>query len=491
MKKLTLKIIVVLTFFSQSLIFAENDYSCTNEYLNIINDNNILWNIFDNEKYVKYSFRYDGFNGNFKLPFEFEKKDHLTFTASGGKHLKKGQFISGNFSYHNQLLYNKKWIHNSVPYTGMPFFIADSSIGNFKLNGISWNLNIVNEIIENRLNYGVSFFYNVDEQIKTVFPKTIIKRSDFSVKLFSGIKTNNIISTIYGKYFNFKENIKTSRYSLEQGLTPIFIKIRNMDNPFIYYGETSEERLISLQGYTCGINFRLPKRLKLLAEYEYAIAQNEDGGANIKDQGSWFSNRFLYDAELKLKIKNIGINGFSNAMINEQTAKYPNWDVETYEYTRKNFTNGVGINYCFGKKMYIKHGIFYSIDRLKRIDKFTGILQYFPTSSLKATIDIDYAISSKLNSNIYFSLKSVTPNDNIIYDDLTGWYYNSITKEEEQYYLAYYDVYTIKMNTSFRLNNSIIYIIEGKYSYVSHNDDKKNSLDNRNYFSINLILKRR
>ena len=478
-------------FFSQSLVFAENDYSCTNEYLGMINDNNILWDMFDNEKYVKYSFRYNGFNGDFKLPFEPERKEHLVLTASGGKYLKKGQFISGDFSYHNQTIYNKKWVHNSVPYTGMPFFIADSSIGDFKLNGISWNLNIVNEIIENKLNYGVSIFYNVDEQMKTIFPKPIIKRSDFTVQLFSGMKSNNYISTIYGKYFNFKENIKTSRYSSEQGLTPTFIKIRNLDNPFVYYGETSEERLVSLQGYTCGINFRLPKRLQLLAEYEYATAQNEDGGANMKAQGSWFSNRFLYDMELKLKIKNIGISGFSNAMLNEQIAKYPDWNVETYEYIRKDFTNGIGINYHLGKKMFVKHGMFYSIDRLKRVDKFTGILQYFPSSSLKATIDIDYIMSNKLNSNIYFSLKSFTPDDDIIYDDLTSWYYNSITKEEEQYFSAYYDVYTVKMNILFKSNRLNNYIVEGKYSYISHKDNQNNSLDNRNYFSINLILERR
>ena len=491
MNNLIQKIIVILLFFLQGLIFAENNYSSTNEYLRITNDNNILWNLFDNETYTKYSFQYDGFNGNFKLPFESEKKDHLSLTASGGKYFKKGQFISGDFSYHNQLIFNKKWVHNSVPYTGMPFFIADSSVGNFKLNGISWNLNIVNEVIKNKLNYGVSFFYNVDEQMKTVFPKPIIKRSDFTVQLFSGIKTNNIISTIYGKYFNFKENIKTSRYSLEQGMTPIFIKIRNMDNPFVYYGETSEERLVSLQGYTCGINFKSPKRLRILAEYEYATAQNEDGGANMEEQGSWFSNRFLYDAELKLKVKNIEISGFSNAMLNEQIAKYPDWNVETYEYKRKDFTNGIGINYHFGERMFIKHGMYYSLYRFKRIDKFTGVLQYFPSSSLKATIDINYAMSNKLNSNIYLSLKSVTPDDNIIYDDLTGWYYNSITKEEKQYYSAYYDVYTIKMNISLKSDKSNIYIIEGEYSYISHNDDKRNSLDNRNYFSINLILKRR
>ncbi len=63
----------------------------------------------------------------------------------------------------------------------------------------------MNEVIKNKLNYGVSFFYNVDEQMKTVFPKPIIKRSDFTVQLFSGIKTNNIISTIYGKYLILKK----------------------------------------------------------------------------------------------------------------------------------------------------------------------------------------------------------------------------------------------------------------------------------------------
>jgi len=47
------------------------------------------------------------------------------------------------------------------------------------------------------------------------------------------------------------------------------------------------------------------------------------------------------------------------------------------------------------------------------------------------------------------------------------------------------------MNISLKSEKSNIYIIESEYSYISHNDDKRNSLDNRNYFSINLILKRR
>ncbi|MEA1986085.1 MAG: hypothetical protein U9N76_01180 [Candidatus Marinimicrobia bacterium] len=490
MKKLIFKIIISITLFSQSLLFAENDYSCNNEYLNIVNNNNILWNIFGNKKFIKYSLRYDGFNGNFKLPFEPEKKNHSTLTASGGKYLKKGQFISGDFSYHNQLITNKKWVHNTVPYTGMPFLIADSSVGDFKLNGISWNLNIINEVVENRWSYGASFFYNVDEQIKTVFPKTIINRSDFSIKIFTGIKTNNTISTIYGKYFNFKENMKTSKYSLEQGLTPIFIKIRNMDNPFIYYGETSEERLVVLEGYTCGIKFKIPKRLIISTEYEYATAQNEDGGADVENQGSWYSNRFLYDVELKLTSKKIGFSIFSSANLNKQSAKYSSWDIETYEYEKSKLSNGLGINYNLAKKIFIKHGMYYSLNNFKRVDKFAGLLQYFPSSSLNATTEIIYNISSKINSHIFLLANFITPDNIIIYDDLTGWYYNSITKEEEQYYSTSTDVYTFKINLSLKSNKSIIYIVEGKYSYILNNDKNINSLDNRKYFSINLILQR-
>jgi hypothetical protein len=97
---------------------------------------------------------------------------------------------------------------------------------------------------------GTTVFYNVDEAYKTIFPKPQVKHRDIMLTHGFAIKpVKQILLGLTALYFDFQENLETSQYNQDQTKTPIFYKIRGLDNPLVFKGETSEERLMAARDF--------------------------------------------------------------------------------------------------------------------------------------------------------------------------------------------------------------------------------------------------
>lgn len=167
-----------------------------------------------------YAFSYSYLNagGDYKLPFAPRAKNYHSIEVSAYQEMGGGLYFGGRFAYRNEERLDKLWLHNAETNIDVPFFFGDSSSGNFNLNGIDWNV-LFSYPISKNIRIAMDIFYNVDEQFKSVFPKPNSKRNDLHLRPAIALNRDNFRLGFSGSYFNFKEEIETKKYSLEQNRT--------------------------------------------------------------------------------------------------------------------------------------------------------------------------------------------------------------------------------------------------------------------------------
>ncbi|HMA62187.1 MAG TPA: hypothetical protein VKP78_06000, partial [bacterium] len=364
----------------------------------------------------------------------------INYIAAGQKKLFENGLFTGYVGYHQQNMDEKKWVHNRMPYRGIPFLLADSSTGGMELNGIHWQLGYSHKLRGDKLYLGSSLFYNVDEEHKTVFPKPINKHRDIAFTTGVGSRINsNINLGLSATYFDFQEIMETSKYSLEQDKTPIFFNIRGLDNPIISRGQTSEERQIDLTGYRLTFDSEvydlLSEQITLLAGVEQAKAEAVDGGAYPVPQGSWSSNRYFYSVRMAFSVfRTTSLELFSKGQINDQTADHPDIDVEIYEYHREQILAGLAWQIPVGSLFAIKPSVYGSSQYLKRADKFNGILDYYPATIYGGSLELRFFQYKGVSTNLEMGSSFLEIGDTEMFADRIGWYYNQITAKESEYY---------------------------------------------------------
>jgi len=355
-----------------------------------------------------YEIKTDFEQGDLKLPFTPEKSLDINYIASGEKQLFGSGVFSGYVSYHQQNLSNKFWIHNRNPYQGFPFLLADSSEGDIKLNGIHWQLGYSHEILKDRLFVGTRLFYNVDEEMKQVFPKPINKHRDMVFSLGIGsILTENLELGFTWNYFDFQEILKTGKYSMEQARNPIFFKIRGLDNPLIFRGTSSVERDMDFIGNSLQLDGKIRdfffKELDFVAGFENCDAEAVDGGAYPVNQGTMTSDELYFSMSGAIALPGKSEwKFFSHGNALEQISDHPDIAIEVFEYRRKQVVFGTGLQFLFFDHLTLQPGIFGSSQYLKRVDKFNGILEYYPSQSLGEYLTLDIVGFKKFSWYIYY-----------------------------------------------------------------------------------------
>ena len=144
------------------------------------------------------------------------------------------------------------------------------------------------------------------------------------------------------KYYNIQESLTTSKYSLDQEKTPIFYKFRGLDTPLIFRGETSEERLYSIEGASLMID-GLVKHFDL-ADIDFSVnygishADNVDGGAYPIKQGKWRNQYGSYSLTLLFALGNTNcLKLFSNGFTRNLDAEHPDLHLDIYSEKEKIF----------------------------------------------------------------------------------------------------------------------------------------------------------
>ncbi len=382
-----------------------------------------------------YAFKYSYNNcaGDYKLPFTPGAKHYQNLEVSAFQEMDNGVLFVGRFAYRFEQRQDKLWLHNAETNIDIPFYFADSTTGNFNLNGIDWSI-IFSYPLGKNTRLAVDIFYNVDEQFKSVFPKPNSKRNDLHIRPAVSFKSERSSLGLTGSYFQFKENIKTKKYSLEQGRSPIFMRIRGLDRPLLTYAETSEERLQTIQGLGFSSNFNLGGRLLGEVDYENANAVITDGGSYPVEQGNWNSNRIAYRLGLhSTASRHVDIDLFFRQYWNNAKGYHPDLGALIYQYGNRQFEGGIVVPFMPMRGETWTNSITYAFEDIKREDNFFGLSHYIPWTTLH--LDIEYKLEHRgIDYHLNIGYSKVTVGETVEYNSMSDWYYDTITANEIAYY---------------------------------------------------------
>jgi hypothetical protein len=383
----------------------------------------------DNIPY-SYAFQYRNHTagGDFRLPFTPERKLYQSVSVSAFREMDNGLLFAGQFTYRYEQRKNKLWLHNAETHIDIPFYFADSSTGDFDLNGIDWNV-LFSYPLTQHLRGAFDIFYNVDEQFKSVFPKPNIKRNDVLVRPGLALSKEHLQLGISASFFQFKEEMNTRRYSLEQGLSPTFMRIRGMDKPFLTYAQTTEERLQTIKGYGVSGNMDAGEILSLSSEYESSRAAIVDGGAWPEPQGNWELQRFAIRAEI----------GRKATLFFEYTGDWaegfhPVLERRIYAHKNRYIEYGITLPYKPSSKESWTGSFSHAFCDMLREDNFSGLLYYFPENLILLNMHYRYEQRSVRYEMEFGYNILIDAAESVIYDDLADWYYAEITELEIAYY---------------------------------------------------------
>jgi hypothetical protein len=380
---------------------------------------------------ASYGYDFERTHGNLRHPFAPASIQNHTFTAAGYKVMRNKTLFSGSFSYRQNFEGNRLFRHNSSLNGMLPVYMADSSSGDWHLNGIQWTVDIMKPLTE-KLSGGFSVFYMVDEQYKQTFPKPGVKRSGYLVKsgLFYSSPALKLSSTL--GVFELKEEMSTVKYSLEQNLNPVFMLFRGYEDPIIYRGMTSYERLQSRQGLTLttGVSFNFLPRSPLLSEVmaEWSRGKAVDGGTDNLPQGDWITRRV--NSRLSWTVGETNriaplIKLYNHHLVNE--AEHPDFPVPLFKSEENIFQGFAGLSLRIFEKNTVIAGLSMENLQVWREDAYNGIglennstktgpsltVSVAPPMSFEADLYVMYLKETNENSQIKVSLyredKTINP----------------------------------------------------------------------------------
>lgn len=359
-----------------------------------------------------YSFDLNNSQGKLHHPFSPASFQHYTFTAAGYKKIRNQTLFSGSFSYRQNFEVDRLFRHNSTLNGAIPVYMADSSAGDWHLNGIQWTVDIMKPLTE-KFSGGLSVFYMVDEQYKQTFPKPDVKRSGYFLK--SGLCYASPALELSGTLgiFELKEEINTVKYSLEQHLNPVFMLFRGYEDPIIYRGMTSYERLQIRQGLslTAGVLFNIlpasPLKTETMAEWSRGEAV--DGGTNNIPQGNWTTRRF--NSRLSWIIGDVNMLSplleLDNHYI-ENEAEHPDFSVTLFQSNENILKGFAGVSLCVLDNHSFTAGLSLESFQVWREDTYHGIGLDVNSIMMGPSFSLSFIPPFLVETDIYFKFLTKT-----------------------------------------------------------------------------------
>ncbi|MFH1851324.1 MAG: DUF6850 family outer membrane beta-barrel protein [Candidatus Neomarinimicrobiota bacterium] len=447
---------------------------------------------------TRYQIDVQGLEGDYHLPFEPAADIDQTWTASGTQALGGRQVFEGSFSYHRRNISDKLWVHGRQPYNGIPFLLADSSVGGFNLNGIHWQTDYSFELWPQLLYGGVRLYYNVDESYKTVFPRSKINTRDLVAGSGLGFQpAAGLRVGISAVYFDLQEQDRTSKYSLDQALTPIFFKIRGLDNPLIFHGKTSEERSTTITGHSVEIDTRLGGDIGPVFEgrggYEAAAAHLLDGGSYPEEQGRWYGKRIFYDVAGHYESGGRWRLGcFSAGEEDTQTADHPDLKIKIYDSRIRSVSGGFDLIWRPVNDRQVSGRIYADSQSRKRVDRYNGIVDYFPAVGW----GLDWGAQIRLYNRLQVSLAGgrywKETRDSAVITEREDFYYSLVTTAEQEYLDNNYTAWMGKIAISWYSVNLLKFTLSGNYQLIDPNylDSFNFTAVDRRILRLSLVIER-
>ncbi|MDD3806690.1 MAG: hypothetical protein PHE86_01465 [Candidatus Marinimicrobia bacterium] len=347
-----------------------------------------------------YRYGLENISGSIHHPLDFRSATYHTITAAGHKTLKNKTLFSGTFSYRENREYNRPFRHNSTLNGLIPIYLGDSTLGHWNLSGIQGSLDIQKPLSENVMG-GLNITYFVDEQIKQSFPKPGVKRNGFEIMPGIVYNNKNYTMSLAGSFFEFKEEIETVKYSLDQNLQPVFMLYRGFGNPIYYRGQTSYERLQTRWGFDISAGFETNPlahstfKGEIITEWSQGDA--EDEGIDAIPQGEWTTQRVLWEVNAMMaKNKVISPTLFAEGNISISEATHPDFPITLYQGTISDFSVFAG--FAMGEKKPVIAGIALDGFIMWREDSFIGrglyAEQYFAGPKLHVNMNQTRPVTS-------------------------------------------------------------------------------------------------
>ncbi|HID40388.1 MAG TPA: hypothetical protein EYP36_12855 [Calditrichaeota bacterium] len=233
-------------------------------------------------------------SGDFRLPFTAQEIRRQNFFVRTVYPLSENDLFKGTFIYHHQVDKAVFWLNQSRHVQENPFLFADSSSGEFRLNGLFWSAEWAHRFSPSIL-FGLGFFYNVEQRLKQVFPKPLDKNRDIFIKTGLQFTLKHWKIGLTYHFVSEQEKVEIKKYNLEQNLTPTLFKFRYFDLPVILRGRTSEERKVEYIAHAWGLQLARDFDLFSAACFlRYVLAQSEtmDGGSRAQDEGHYQKKEF-------------------------------------------------------------------------------------------------------------------------------------------------------------------------------------------------------
>jgi len=349
-------------------------------------------------------------SGGNKLPFEAAESFDQHYFVRSIQPLTENDLFKGYFAYHRKSDQNILFVDQSENLGNNPYVFADSSSGDFALNGLYWAGEWAHRFNRNWQS-GVMFYYNVDQRLKNVFPKPLNKHRNIHFNYGLQYQNQSWAAGISYGYFDDQEKIEITKYNLEQDLTPVILKFRFSDLPVIDRGKTSEERKITNYGHRLSLQIKKDFQTAVFMAHYSRYERNAkiiDGGSNNISQGSYAVSRDIIQTQLVNHFSQFDTRISYAYQRNDFKARHPDFDLVTWKVPNElhQILASTKINYWQNLPLYFDAG--YSWNNENRIDLMSDNYWRIQNRQLSAKAGLLHHVSKRLNVTAWFGLNKTT-----------------------------------------------------------------------------------
>lgn len=360
--KFLIVILILLQFNTSVLCQNERIISLGNSSIALI-DSDLDLNLYDyggnkawlaNDRlidvlYIKAKFSH--FNGDYLRYYDFKRSNYYSINFDGTKILKEGTF-RGYVIYEieNRIDFNSALSRH--PYNGAPFFMTDTTSGNFLYNGPKVGFEFSSELFKNFW-YGIEFNYQLVDGLKNVYSraKSLLRNINGSFNLACKFSKGFLLGAKISAFDN-KESIESKSDDL------IDVEIFNFRGDIYAFrrrgqvvSQTYKEKAVSY-GIQTIINPSQKFILGAKGDYSKSILRTQYPYGMLKEWEEGFSLLEKYFVGVKARYlinKNLTVGSEFNyeqirgwSRISESALMIWKWNV-------KNYSLGFGTSYKLNK----------------------------------------------------------------------------------------------------------------------------------------------
>lgn len=376
--------------------------------------------------------------GNYHHPFSPELQNDQHYFTRTIYPLSENDLFKGYFAYRRRKDGSVLWAHQSRNVGKMPFMLADSSRGDFTLNGLYWGAEWAHRFNPDFYG-GISFAYNVDQRLKEIFPKPLNKHRDIYLNVGLQYNLKDVKLGLNYRYIDEQEKVDIRKYNLDQDLTPLLYKFRYSDLPVILRGKTSEERQIDLQGHQAGLQFSYQwYNWAILTNAGYRTDEGKvvDGGSRKDEQGMLNSDQWF--ARMLLQYQHKGFTGYVNYAFEDidLLAKHPMFDLTILKLLALHHRLVFGGKLPLINQLNIYGDIVYDYYWESRHDLVTENFWQFRRQSLGVILGMNYWISSRWETMIWLGYSKLNIDDVQRSDNPYSGYHGILYEAPLDYYIS-------------------------------------------------------